>query len=311
MDYRPETLAATARHVADVAAASLSCDFAAVLVPGADGPVVSVSGTAAAADADGCADPKLCAELQRLAARIGDEPLLEQLVRDRGRLGRGGGLVTRYALRIGSGRSRALLVVGHDAARPRGFTMLCQRVGRALADAAEVLLGQASAREELAAERDRFAREARTDDLTGLANRIAWTEALARERKRRARYRRSVVLMSIDVDRLKEVNDRFGHDAGDELLTGAASVLVESLRDTDLVARIGGDEFGVLLPETAPEAMGPVLDRIRAACDAWRGSNPDLRLSLSIGWATPEPFGDLREALRTADGRMYESKRAG
>jgi diguanylate cyclase (GGDEF)-like protein len=311
MDYHPETLAATARHVADVAAASLSCDFAAVLVPGADGPVVSVSGTAASVDDDGCADPKLCAELQRLAARIGDEPLLEQDLRDRGRLGRGGGLVTRYAMRIGSGRSRALLVVGHDAAHPRGFTLLCQRVGRALADAAEVLLGQASAREELAAERDRFAREARTDELTGLANRIAWTEALARERKRRSRYRRPVVLMSIDVDRLKEVNDRFGHDAGDELLTGAASVLVESLRDTDLVARIGGDEFGVLLPETAPEAMGPVLDRIRAACDAWRGSNPDLRLSLSIGWATPEPFGDLREALRTADGRMYESKRAG
>ncbi|HEY7332768.1 MAG TPA: GGDEF domain-containing protein [Candidatus Limnocylindria bacterium] len=307
MDYRPEALAATARHVADVAAASLSCDFAAVLVPGPGGPVVSVSGT----DSGDCADPKLCDELKRLAARVGDAPLLEQSVRDRGRLGRGGGLVTRYALGIGTGKTRGMLVVGHDAAHPRGFTLLCQRVGRALADAAEVLLSQAAGREELAAERDRFARESRTDDLTGLANRIAWTEALGRERKRRSRYRRPVVVMSIDVDRLKDVNDTYGHVAGDELLRGAARVLVNCLRETDFVARIGGDEFGALLPETTAEAAAGVIDRIHAACRAWRGSHADLRLSLSIGWAAPEPFGDLQEALRTADGRMYASKRAG
>jgi diguanylate cyclase (GGDEF)-like protein len=173
-----------------------------------------------------------------------------------------------------------------------------------------VLLSQAAAREELSAERDRFAIEARTDELTGLANRIAWVEALARERKRRSRYRRPVVLMSVDVDRLKEVNDRFGHEVGDELLNGAASVLVRSLRDSDLVARIGGDEFGVLMPETSAEAMEQILERIQAACAAWRGSVPEVRLSLSIGWATPEPFGDLQGALRTADGRMYQSKRS-
>jgi diguanylate cyclase (GGDEF)-like protein len=306
MAYRPETLAGTARHIAEVAAASLSCDFAAVLAAGPGGPVVSVIGM----DGADCSDPKLCAELKRLAARVGDEPLLEQDVRDRGRLGRGAGLVTRYALGIGTGRGRGMLLVGHDAQHPRGFTLLCQRVGRALADAAEVLLSQAAAREELSAERDRFAHEARTDELTGLANRIAWTEALARERKRRSRYRRPVVLMSVDVDRLKEVNDRYGHEVGDELLNGAASVLVRSLRDSDLVARIGGDEFGVLMPETSSEAMEQVLQRIQEACAAWRGSVPEVRLSLSIGWATPEPFGDLQEALRTADGRMYQSKRS-
>jgi diguanylate cyclase (GGDEF)-like protein len=306
MAFRPETPAATARHIADVAAAALSCDFAAVLVPTPGGSVVEVSGT----DGPDC-DPKLCAELERLAARLPEDPLLEQDVRDRGRLGRGGGLVTRYALGIGTGRGRAMLVVAHAATRPRGFTMLCQRVGRSLADAAEVLLSQALAREELSAERDRFAREARTDELTGLANRIAWTEALGGERKRRSRYRRPVVVMSIDMDRLKEVNDRFGHDAGDELLVAAATVLTRSLRDTDLVARIGGDEFGVLMPETTPEGVERAVQRIHAACAGWRGSQPDLRLSLSIGWASPEPFGDLREALRAADDRMYASKRSG
>ncbi len=307
MAFHPETLAGTAKHIADVAAGALACDFAAVLVPSPSGPVMQVGGS----DGPDRDDPKLHAELTRLAATLPPEPLLEQDVRDRGRLGRGGGLVTRYALGIGTGRRRAVLVVAHAASHPRGFTLLCQRVGRALADAADVLLSQALAREELSAERDRFAREARTDELTGLANRIAWAEALAGERRRRSRYRRPVVVMSIDMDRLKEINDRFGHDAGDELLIAAADILTRTLRDTDLVARIGGDEFGVIMPETAPEGVERAVQRIHAACRRWRGSHPDLRLSLSIGWASPEPFGDLREALRAADGHMYERKRSG
>jgi diguanylate cyclase (GGDEF)-like protein len=306
MDYRPDSLRATARHIADVAAAALSCDFAAVLVRGADGPLVQLSG----ADQEACEDPKLCMALQKLAAGMDGTQLLEQDVQDSGGLGRDAGLVSRYALALGSGTKRGLLVVGHDHTRPRGFTQLCQRVGRALADAAEVLLAQAAAREELSAERDRFAREARTDDLTGLGNRIAWTEALEAERLRRARYRRPVVVMAVDVDRLKEVNDRHGHDAGDELLRAAASILRKTARETDVVARIGGDEFGILMPETAPELVEPMLRRIRAACESWRGSLADLRLSLSIGWAAPEPFGDLKEAMSAADKRMYEAKRA-
>ena len=202
-----------------------------------------------------------------------------------------------------------MLVVGHGAVRPRGFTTLCLRVGRAIADAAEVLLSQAMAREELARERDQFAREARTDELTGLANRVAWNEALEAERPRRSRYRRPVVVMSVDVDGLKQANDRYGHDAGDELWCGVAGILRHNLRDADVVARIGGDEFGVLLPETRADAMPALVERIKLACTAWRGTHPDLQLSVSIGWAAPEPFGDLREALRTADDRMYLAKR--
>ncbi len=307
MGYRPESLRETARHIADVAAATLSCDFAAVLVRGASGPVVQLSG----AEQEACDDPRLCRELQRIAARLDGAPLLEQDVRERGRLGRGGGLVSRYALGIGSGRNRGLLLVGHAGKHARGFTQLCQRVGRSLADAAEVLLAQAAAREELSAERDRFAREARTDDLTGLGNRIAWSEAMEAERRRRARYRRPVAIMSVDVDRLKDVNDRFGHETGDELLRAAAAILRRAVRDTDMVARIGGDEFGVLLPETGSGAVESVVQRIHEACEAWRGADGELRLSLSVGWAAPEPFGDLTEALRLADSRMYAAKRSG
>jgi diguanylate cyclase (GGDEF)-like protein len=136
--------------------------------------------------------------------------------------------------------------------------------------------------------------------LTGLPNRTVWTETLEAERVRRARYRRPVVVMNVDVDLLKETNKRFGRDAGDELLCGAASVLRRNLRDSDLVARIDEDEFGVLMPETYADAMDAVVSRLYGAFALWRGSIPELRLSVSIGWATPEPFGDLREAQRVA-----------
>ena len=305
MHYRPEHVRGTARHIAEVAAGALSCEFAAVMLRAPEGLLVEQAGVV---HAEG-ADPDVVAEMQRIARRLRDEPLVEQELGDAGTAGRPEALVSRYALRIGTGKDRAMLVVGHGAVRPRGFTSLCLRVGRAIADAAEVLLSQALAREELAAERDRFAREARTDELTGLANRVAWTEALEQERPRRSRYRRPVVVMSIDVDGLKQANDRYGHDAGDELLRGVAGILQRNLRDADVVARIGGDEFGVLLPETQPDAMPALVERLTVACAAWRGTNADLRLSVSIGWAAPEPFGDLREALRAADDRMYLAKR--
>jgi diguanylate cyclase (GGDEF)-like protein len=136
--------------------------------------------------------------------------------------------------------------------------------------------------------------------LTGLPSRAAWTEALDAERVRRARYRRPVVVMNVDIDGLKQTNQRFGREAGDELLRGAAGVLRRNLRDADLVARIGEDEFGVLMPETYGDAMDAIVSRLYGAFALWRGTHVDLRLSVSIGWATPEPFGDLREAQRAA-----------
>lgn len=304
MDYHPDTVAETACHIAEVAGAALSAEFAAVLVRRPEGFIVEQAGAA-----DSSVDPRLGAALAKLSRRVISAPLLEQDVADKGPLGRGGGVMARYALRIGLSEQLGMLVIGHKVGRPRGFTNLCQRVGRQLADAAEVLLSQAIARDDLRAERDRFAREARKDPLTGLPNRVAWNEALDNEATRRARYRRPVVVMSIDVDHLKDANDHYGHEAGDELLMATAQVLRHALRNADLVARIGGDEFGVLLPETQEAAMNVVVQRIEEACGNWRGSLPELRLSISVGWAAPEPFGDLRSALRAADGQMYRAKR--
>jgi len=140
----------------------------------------------------------------------------------------------------------------------------------------------------------------RVDALTGLPGREVWLEALETERARRARYRRPVVVMNVDIDGLKATNLRFGRPAGDELLRGMAGVLRRNLRDADLVARIDEDEFGVLLPETYADAMDGIVSRLYGACAVWRGSQEDLRLSVSIGWAAPEPFGDLLEAQRAA-----------
>src|SRR5262249_4106480 len=114
------------------------------------------------------------------------EPELEAAADDA--LGRNQGLVARLAVPIGGGEPFGVLVVAHAVQRPRGFTTLCQRIGNALASAAEPLLLQAAARDAMARERDRFAaerdafaRQARTDLLTGLENRAGWELRLADE----------------------------------------------------------------------------------------------------------------------------------
>ncbi|HET6379644.1 MAG TPA: diguanylate cyclase [candidate division Zixibacteria bacterium] len=147
-------------------------------------------------------------------------------------------------------------------------------------------------------------RVSRRDKLTGLPNLAAWTDALASERTRRSRYRRPVVIMNVDVVGTERTNRRFGRAAGDELLLAAARLLRSSLRDADLVARIGPDEFGVLMPETHPEAMEPIVARLHEAAASWRFSRPELRLELAIGWAAPEPFGGLERARHEALARI-------
>jgi diguanylate cyclase len=150
---------------------------------------------------------------------------------------------------------------------------------------------------------------ARRDRLTGLPNLAAWTEALETERIRRSRYRRPVVVMSVDVDGLERINRRFGRSTGDELLVATARILRANLRDADLVARTGPDEFGVLMPETNAEAMQPIVARVKDAAAAWRGSKPEARLSLSVGWAVPEPFGALGRAQHAAAEQVRLTKR--
>jgi len=303
-EHSPRTLADTATHVATVAADALSCEIGAVLLHYDGRPHVYGAGSAWNTMAD---DQVLCSALHELAQRSASGPIVEQ---DLAAVGESGLRITScYAIGIGRSEPLGTLIVGHSDARPRGFTLLCQRVGRALADASEPALLQAIAHEELATQRDRFALEARTDPLTGLGNRVAWEDTLALEQARWERHHDPVVLISIDFDDLKATNDAYGHAVGDELLIGAADIMRRSLRGGDIIVRVGGDEFAALLPKADASAAAAVRRRVDSACDNWRGTQPDVRLSLSMGWAVPVPGETLRAAFGRADAAMYQAKR--
>src|SRR6187401_5426 len=107
--------------------------------------------------------------------------------------------------------------------------------------------------------------EARTDPLTGIGNRKSFDERLQRLSAIIQRHGTPFSIVLIDVDHLKAVNDREGHAAGDELLQKLATLLRNSVRESDFVARIGGDEFALLLPQTPPEGAEAVVSRILAA----------------------------------------------
>jgi len=153
---------------------------------------------------------------------------------------------------------------------------------------------------------------ARHDPLTGVYNRYALGEMLDREASRAQRYRHPIGVLMVDVNRLKETNDRFGHATGDEVLKRVAVILVECVRESDIVVRYGGDEFLVVLVETNGET-DIVRDRIR---DTVIASNPlhptiDFPITLSIGVAhwDPDSQASLEETLSEADHAMYRDKR--
>jgi diguanylate cyclase (GGDEF)-like protein len=305
MDSRGETVEEVARHVAARAADPLSCEVGAVLVR-SNGRLVAEVVTRdwpAVFDAE-----QIRETLVRLFARVEGGAVLEQELEAAAddALGRNQGLVARFAVPIGRAEPFGVLVVAHAASRPRGFTNLCQRIGHALADAAEPLLLQASSRDALAHERDRFAREARTDRLTGLENRTGWEARIEEESERRARYPETVSIISADLNGLKAINDRLGHEAGDRAIKAAADLLRKTARSTDHVARVGGDEFGVLMPETDEAGAARFVNRIQVG--ALQTMCDGVCLSISLGAATAAPDESLLQTMRRADARMYASK---
>jgi diguanylate cyclase (GGDEF)-like protein len=150
-----------------------------------------------------------------------------------------------------------------------------------------------------------------TDHLTGLANRRRFERQLEREIARTARYSHPFCLLIADVDEFKKVNDEFGHDAGDEALRLLAKTLREGTRGIDLAARIGGEEFGVILTETNQERGIEVAERLRAAIKAL--AIPAVGgITASLGVAeSPFCAQTARELLACADAALYRAKRAG
>ena len=153
-----------------------------------------------------------------------------------------------------------------------------------------------------------------TDGLTGLANRRAFEEAIAREFSRSSRYARPMSLLMIDVDHFKRVNDVHGHLAGDAALRQVGATLRGSIRRDDLAGRLGGEEFAVLLPEIdLPDAVR-VAEKLRAIVRDRRVvfEGAVIPLTISVGVATRGP-GDRQPAdlVRRADEALYAAKRAG
>jgi diguanylate cyclase (GGDEF)-like protein/PAS domain S-box-containing protein len=174
---------------------------------------------------------------------------------------------------------------------------------------AEVELRQMHERLQTALEREQEL--ARIDPLTQVANRRAFYELAEMELARSRRYRRPLTFVCIDLDNFKLVNDALGHLTGDAVLVTVASTLRDELRATDVVARMGGDEFEIMLPETNAESARVVLDKLHAALQRALASN-HWSVTLSIGAATfLVPPRSLEHAVRLADETMYSIKNQG
>jgi diguanylate cyclase len=157
--------------------------------------------------------------------------------------------------------------------------------------------------------------EARTDPKTELANMKHWNGVAASEVDRARRFRRPLSVMLADLDLLRDINNRYGHLMGDQMIRRVAEVITAALREYDLPARFGGDEFAILMPETTlPEATA-VAERIRRGVEAIeiRGSEGDsVVVSLSVGVAAfPAHGANASELLAAADRAVYQAKALG
>jgi diguanylate cyclase (GGDEF)-like protein len=153
------------------------------------------------------------------------------------------------------------------------------------------------------------ASEARVDSLTGLANRRALEEVLAAEIARAHRFTHQLAVVLLDLDRFKEINDSFGHAAGDVMLRAVSRLLTSLARQGDTVARWGGEEFVVVLPETDLAGAERFAERLRRTIEAQ--SVGDMQTSASCGVATMLPEDNVEELLRAADQALYQAKTNG
>lgn len=175
----------------------------------------------------------------------------------------------------------------------------------------DLLLSRARTLLDFKAHLDTCEEEAFTDHLTGLANRRRFERQLEREVSRTLRYGHAFCLLLLDIDNFKHVNDNHGHEAGDEALKSLAKVLQEGTRGIDLAARIGGEEFAILLTETSLGGAMDVAERLRLAV---KGVQMPLvgQIAASFGVAEcPSSGQTARGLLAAADAALYQAKRQG
>jgi diguanylate cyclase (GGDEF)-like protein len=228
-------------------------------------------------------------------------------------------LAAMYVLLLTGRGSRTDLVVGLDAGaddymiKPIDTEELRARVqvGIRVATLQARLADRLS---DLQTASEHLARLVSTDVLTDVFTRRTWFERAAAEFLRSRRYGRGFSLMVMDLDFFKRVNDTFGHEAGDRLLRAFADVLRVECRKSDILGRLGGEEFALLAPETPQMAAQHLADRIRDVCRTLVVESPagQVRCSCSIG-ISEVAWDDenIEDTLRRADAALYEAKRSG
>lgn len=151
----------------------------------------------------------------------------------------------------------------------------------------------------------------RTDSLSGLLNRRSWEDAVSAEFQRCRRGGRPATLLMLDIDHFKSINDRHGHPAGDAVIRSVAAVLRDTLREQDLGGRYGGEEFGIVLPETAAAGARAIAERVRRRIAA-SGLPGGVGCTASIGIAELRPRdSDYAEWISRADRALYAAKERG
>ena len=228
-------------------------------------------------------------------------------------------LAGMYVMLLTGRDSRSDLVAGLDAGaddymiKPIDIEELRARVqvGIRVANLQQRLAEQVSRLQDA---RDHLARLVSTDALTGVHSRRSWFELGGAEYSRFTRYDRRFSVMVIDLDFFKHVNDTFGHDAGDILLQRFADLLRVECRHSDVIGRLGGEEFAVLAPETSLASAQRMAERIRAACRRLVVAVPagEVRCSCSIGVSEAQAHDNgIERVLQRADAALYDAKRGG
>ncbi len=155
-----------------------------------------------------------------------------------------------------------------------------------------------------------MARRADTDALTGVLNRMGFNEAISREFGRARRYRHPLSVVIADIDHFKKVNDEFGHPVGDQVLVRTAKLLSSCVRDSDAVARWGGEEFAVIAPVTTEEGASSLAEKLRSIM-AVTHLGPKESLTASFGVAELRADDTVESLLQRADAALYRAKQTG
>ncbi|HQX32436.1 MAG: GGDEF domain-containing protein [Dokdonella sp.] len=188
-----------------------------------------------------------------------------------------------------------------------------QRVAERTAELEVSLRQNADLLEELKRKSVLLEKLSREDDLTALANRRCFDESLDDAIHRAQRYGEALSLLLLDLDHFKRVNDNAGHAAGDAVLRIVAALFLHHARESDLVARLGGEEFAILLPHQDTSGAARAAEHLRAAVAAhdFSAIRPGMHVTLSIGVASWAPGMDRDQLLRRADVALYRAKDAG